>query len=81
MIQLWKNVQVSVFTECADVFISPAKFPANCRILNLVLGCIWETLVKERNWALTKKIFKKHKVCHYSWILNLLCIFYFIGFL
>lgn len=34
------------FIVCADVFISPAKFPSSF-LLNLVLSCINETLVKE----------------------------------
>lgn len=34
------------FIVCADVFISPAKFPSSF-LLNLVLSCINETLIKE----------------------------------
>lgn len=48
MSQIEKNVKVFVLLSVQMHFLSAAKLPSNCFLLNLVLSCASETLVKER---------------------------------
>lgn len=48
MSQRERNVKVFVLLRVQVRFLSPAKLPSDCFLLNLVLSCASETLVKER---------------------------------